>query len=160
MNTARGRMVENGLRVLTWQTVGPLPSQLTRRRRTMPVPKRVSARPQSPVHSLQGGGNGPAKAATHSANPLVGERISTRGWSVESLLELGEDNFKEVERVSVRRMPPGRIVEVVRKYEELGRPLILEEWHLRKEWDKAILNVDYLVEQSPDQGAHYLPSSM
>ena len=78
---------------------------------------------------------------------------------MESLLELGEGKFEEVERVSVRKMPPQRIVEVVRKYEELGRPLILEEWHLRKEWNEVILNVDYLIGRLPDQGEPFLPSS-
>jgi hypothetical protein len=40
-----------------------------------------------------------------------------------------------------------------------GCPLILEEWHLRKEWNRSILNVDYLVKQLPDQGRSCLPSS-
>lgn len=78
---------------------------------------------------------------------------------MESLLELGNGNFEEVERISVRQLTPLRIVEITRRYEELGRPLILEDWHLRKEWDNAILNADYLVKQLPNQGRHHLPSS-
>lgn len=138
--------------IQTVQTVDPLSSWLTRRRSEMPPSKRVSTRPQSPAHSSQDEGGAPAKTTTNVTKLPVGERISTRGWSVESLLELGGGKFEEVERVSVRKMPPQRIVEVVRKYEELGRPLILEEWHLRKEWNKAILSVDYLVGRSPDRG--------
>lgn len=119
----------------------------------MPASKRLSTRLQSPTHSFQDGGNVPT--TTHEP---VDRRISTRGWSVESLLELGKGNFEEVERVSVRKMDPLRIVETVRRYEERGCPLILEEWHLRKEWEESILNVDYLVERLPDQGRHCLPS--
>lgn len=121
----------------------------------MPAPKSVSARSQSPAHSYRDEG---AKTTTNGTNLPVGEHISTRDWSVESLLVLGAGTFEEVERVSVRKMPPQRIVEVVRKYEELGRPLILEEWHLRKEWDEDILNVDYLVRELADQGGPCLLS--
>lgn len=119
----------------------------------MPAPKRVSTRLQSPTHSCQDGGNVPA-----TTYEPVDRHVSTRGWSVESLLALGNGKFEEVERVSVRNMDPLRIVETVRRYEESGRPLILEEWHLRKEWEEAILNVDYLVERFPDQGRHCLSS--
>ena len=78
---------------------------------------------------------------------------------MESLLELGNGNFEEVERISVHKLTPLRIVEIARSYEDIGRPLILEDWHLRKEWDNSILNADYLVKQFPNQGRHHLPSS-
>ena len=78
---------------------------------------------------------------------------------MQTLLELGKGNFEEVERISVRKLTPQRIVETTRRYEETGRPLILEDWHLREEWNKVILSADYLVEHLPNQGRHYLPSS-
>jgi hypothetical protein len=98
-------------------------------------------------------------AATNGTDPLVGEHISTHGWSVESLLKLGKGKFERVERVSVRKMSALRIVELVHQYEKLGCPLILEEWHLRKDWNEAILNANYLVKRLPDQGGHCLSSS-
>lgn len=122
----------------------------------MPASKRVSTRRHSLTHSFQDAGGTPAKVTTHNVG---GKCISTRGWSVQSLLELGKGNFEEVERISVRKMTPLQIVEIARRCEETGRPLILEDWHLRKEWDEAILNVDYLVKQLPDQGRHSLLSN-
>ena len=125
----------------------------------MPASKRVSTRSQSPTSSSQDGGNVPAKATTGSASLPIGERISTRGWTMESLLELGNSKFSPVKRISVRRLSTTQIVEIVREYEELGSPLILEEWHLRRDWNKTVLNVDYLVERLPNQGRPCLLSS-
>ena len=121
----------------------------------MPTSKRVSTRRHSITHYSQGGRDSLTKVTTRSA---VGECLSTRGWSVESLLELGKGNFEEVERISVQKMTPQRIVDTIRRYEEMGCPLILEEWHLRKEWNKGILSVDYLVKHLPDEGRR--PSSV
>lgn len=134
---------------------GPFPP-LTRRHSTMPTSKRVYTRRHSRTHSFQDAGGTPVKVTTHNAG---GEYISTRRWSVQTLLELGKGNFEEVERISVRKLTPQRIVEITRRYEEMGRPLILEDWHLREEWNKAILSADYLVEHLPNQGRHHLRSS-
>jgi hypothetical protein len=121
----------------------------------MPTSKRVSTRRHSLTQSFQDAGGNPVKVTAHNAG---GKCISTRGWSVQSLLKLGKGNFEEVERISVRKMAPRQIVEIARECDETGRPLILEDWHLRKEWNETILNVDYLVKQLPDQGRHSLLS--
>ena len=130
-----------------------LPPQLTHRRKRMPTSKRVSTRHHSPIYSFQSSGGTSVKSISHDAD---GECITTLGWSVQSLLERGKGNFEEVERISVHKMTPLRIVETARRYEQTGRPVILEDWHLRKEWDKAILNVNYLVKELPDQGRYSL----
>jgi len=111
----------------------------------MPTSKRDSARRHSLTPSSQDAGDAPVKVTTHNAG---GKYI----WSVQSLLELGKGNFEEVERISAHKLTPLRIVEIARRYEEMGCPLILEDWHLRKEWNSAILNADYLVKQLPNQG--------
>jgi hypothetical protein len=120
--------------------------------RRMPASKRVSTRPQSPTSSSQDGGDALAKVAPNGVNPPVGERISTRDWSVESLLELGKGKFEPVERISARKLSAMEIVEVVHEFEKTGRPLILEEWHLREDWNKNVLNADYLGKRFPNQG--------
>src|SRR5260370_41121567 len=101
----------------------------------MPASKRGSTRFQSSTPSSKGEDNAPAKVALNSASLRVGERTSTRGWSVKSLVKLGKGKFEPVERISVRKLSAMQIVQLVRRYEETGYPLILEQWHLRADWN-------------------------
>ena len=75
--------------------------------------------------------------------------LSTKGWSVDSLVALGP-RVRPVPRISAL-MDPTELEAQIRSYEEEGKPLIVEGWHLREGWPgEKLVGVDWMVENGDE----------
>lgn len=57
-------------------------------------------------------------------------------------------NFKEIKRVSAL-LPKEELSKIIRKFEDLGIPLIVEGFHNLPDWKPETLSPEWLVEHYP-----------
>jgi hypothetical protein len=74
-------------------------------------------------------------------------RISTEGWTLESLVMLSE-NFHPIERVKATG-PHEDIQRAIIQYEEEGIPMIIEGWQEHEKWPKDLFTLDFFREHTP-----------
>ncbi|GJE95153.1 hypothetical protein PsYK624_113340 [Phanerochaete sordida] len=77
-----------------------------------------------------------------AANDSPPSRISSKGWSLQSLLEHG--NFEHVRRVSAL-LPREQLLRELERYEHDGQPLIIEDWHQHPQWPKDLFDMKWLL---------------
>jgi hypothetical protein len=78
---------------------------------------------------------------------LTAPSISTKGWSLDSVLEHGS-NFVPIERVHANDRNID-LEQVIKGQEENGLPLILDGWHKREDWPKDLFTLDFFQQHSP-----------
>ncbi|KAF8643892.1 hypothetical protein AX16_008908 [Volvariella volvacea WC 439] len=77
--------------------------------------------------------------------PGPSARISTKDWSLESLLKQSP-NFRPVPRVKAADQGLHRRID---QYEAKNQPLIIEGWHLRGDWPSDMFHIDWFRSNSP-----------
>lgn len=70
--------------------------------------------------------------------------LSTKGWSIDSLLKKGK-NFCQIKRVPASSRS---LAKSIKHYEANGKPLVIEGWHKHKNWNRAEFTLDGLHEAS------------
>ena len=90
-----------------------------------------------------------------SNNAAMRNYISTEGWSVQHLLDIGRKNFREVERVKAS-LPIEELRNKILDNEEKGIPLIVEGWHEHPDWDKDNMSMQYFLGQAAEGMCIYL----
>jgi hypothetical protein len=78
----------------------------------------------------------------------VHARISTRGWSLESLVQTSP-NFRKVDRVSANVED---IFSVLRNYELRGVPLVIEDFHKHESWPSEMFTLENFAKNSESTG--------
>ena len=78
----------------------------------------------------------------------VHARISTRGWSLESLVQTSP-NFRKVDRVSASVED---IYSVLRDYELRGVPLVIEDFHKHERWPSEMFTLENFAKNSESTG--------
>ncbi|KAF8163484.1 hypothetical protein B0H34DRAFT_781185 [Crassisporium funariophilum] len=67
--------------------------------------------------------------------------ISTKGWSLDTLIEKG-DNFQQVHRVSAAS---SSLLETIVEFDKKGIPLVLEGWHKHPNWPHDKFTPEYFA---------------
>jgi len=78
----------------------------------------------------------------------VHARISTRGWSLESLVQTSP-NFRKVDRVSASVED---IFSVLKDYELRGVPLVIEDFHKHERWPSEMFTLENFAKNSESTG--------
>ncbi len=78
----------------------------------------------------------------------VHAKISTRGWSLESLVQTSP-NFCKVNRVSASVED---IFSVLRDYELRGVPLVIEDFHKHERWPSEMFTLENFAKNSESTG--------
>ncbi|KAG8933288.1 hypothetical protein FRC02_012187 [Tulasnella sp. 418] len=76
---------------------------------------------------------------------MPGGRISSQGWSIDSL-EKEFPNFQPVERISALGRTHSAIEMAIKEYENRGIPLIISDFHQLATWDHDLLSQEWLTE--------------
>lgn len=104
----------------------------------------------SPDESLRELGN---VRAMPDADEHEQKLVSTKGWTLEHLIEMG---MKPVERVSALQ-GASDIQKAIRRYEDDGIPTIIEDWHKTAQWPKDdLFTVNWLLENGEQSTWLYL----
>lgn len=93
----------------------------------------------------------------NKANGAGRSRISTEGWTLQSLVGFSE-NFHPIERVKATASKED-IERAVTRYEEEDIPMIIEGWHEHEQWSKELFSLDYFRAHTPGgESAWYCPA--
>ncbi|KLO11872.1 hypothetical protein SCHPADRAFT_830444 [Schizopora paradoxa] len=95
---------------------------------------------------FNGGRVGPETKNSTNGAPL--NTVTTKGWTLESLLETGK-NFRPIERISALD-DPEEIKRKVQEYEDKNIPLIVEDCHKHKYWNEELFTVKHLERANSD----------
>ena len=81
-------------------------------------------------------------------------RVSTKGWTLDSLIK-SNGNFCAVERVPARS---DALLDIVKKHERNGVPLVIEGFHEHKKWPANMFTLEGFSGSSDSQGIPSLSS--
>lgn len=142
---------------------------LPRRQTPMPAPSRarpsrIGAAPASPATA--GPSSQPSREtqsqgesyipptpvpSSDGKNPETKSAVITcNGWSV-SKLRANHPNFREVQRVSALDL--AEMEQALKAYDELGEPLIIQDWHKLPSWRGKIMSLGWMMENMRDKGS-------
>ncbi|OCH88258.1 hypothetical protein OBBRIDRAFT_734811 [Obba rivulosa] len=79
-------------------------------------------------------------------------RPTCQGWTLIRILEAGE-RFRHIPRISALR-PQDELWQAIREHETAGIPLIIEDWHKHPQWPSNMFDVEWLVQNCPDEVLH------
>ncbi len=117
-----------------------------------PVPKESpSAKPSPPPPFIFP--SAPRRSERPRETPAT-SRFSCEGWNISELCR-NNPNFHEVRRVKASVVPEG-LSRIMDEYENVGKPLIIEGWDEHPCWESDLLNLDWLLAEVKDKGAHAL----
>ena len=87
----------------------------------------------------------PLAHVPHPARPTGSStpRITAKGWDLYKMCEM-HDNFELIPRVSAQQ-DSAELARIISQYETEGKPLIVEGWNKRADWDGGMLSLEWML---------------